>query len=109
MSEYTSIKNDVLNKIKNHLPEIQKKFGIAELALFGSVSRGEDTSDSDIDLLYRFGTEKITLRQFTGLKYYLEELLGRTVDLVGMDWIEPSIEPGIKHDMISFPVQTTSG
>ena len=102
MSEYASIKNDVLNKIKNHFPEIQNRFGIAELALFGSVSRGEDKSDSDVDILYRFGTEKITLRQFMGLKYYLEELLGRNVDLVGMDWIEPSIEPGIKNDMILF-------
>lgn len=68
MAEYQSIKSDVLSKLEAHLPEIRERFGIETLGLFGSVSRGEDTSDSDVDILYRFGTDVVRLRQFMGLK-----------------------------------------
>ena len=102
MAEYQSIKSDVLSKLEAHLPEIRERFGIETLGLFGSVSRGEDTSDSDVDILYRFGTDVVRLRQFMGLKYYLEELFERNVDLVGIDWIEPSIDPYVKEEMILF-------
>lgn len=102
MAEYQSIKSDVLSKLEAHLPEIRERFGIETLGLFGSVSRGEDTSDSDVDILYRFGTDVVRLRQFMGLKYYLEDLFERNVDLVGIDWIEPSIESYVKEEMILF-------
>lgn len=102
MSEYTSIKNEVLAKLEANMPEIQQRFGIDTLGLFGSVSRGEDTSDSDVDVLYRFGTDVVRLRQFMGLKYYLEELFERNVDLVGIDWIESSIESYVNEETILF-------
>ena len=108
MAEYQSIKSDVLSKLEAHLPEIRERFGIETLGLFGSVSRGEDTSDSDVDILYRFGTDVVRLRQFMGLKYYLEELFERNVDLVGIDWIEPSIESYVKEEMILFTSETVA-
>ncbi len=108
MAEYQSIKSDVLSKLEAHLPEIRERFGIETLGLFGSVSRGEDTSDSDVDILYRFGTDVVHLRQFMWLKYYLEELFERNVDLVGIDWIEPSIESYVKEEMILFGVETAA-
>jgi predicted nucleotidyltransferase len=51
MSEYVSIKNEVVKKLEEHLPEIRERFGIEMLGVFGSVSRGEDKPDSDIDIL----------------------------------------------------------
>ena len=54
MPEYVSIRDDVVKKLEEHLPEIRERFGIETLGLFGSVSRGEDTAESDIDILYRF-------------------------------------------------------
>ena len=108
MSEYTSIKNEVLAKLEAHLPGMRERFGIETLGLFGSVSRGEDTSDSDVDILYRFGTDVVRLRQFMGLKYYLEELFERNVDLVGIDWIEASIESYVNEEMILFTSETVA-
>ncbi|MBQ9831638.1 MAG: nucleotidyltransferase family protein [Methanocorpusculum sp.] len=102
MSGYISIKEEVLSRIGQNMPEIQSRFGIESLGIFGSVSRGEDTVESDIDVLYRFSTPSITLSQFMGLKEYLEDLFGRNVDLVSLDWIEPKIELKVKGDMILF-------
>ena len=47
--QYTSIKEITVNKLEEHLPELQRRFGIECIGIFGSVSRGEDTQDSDID------------------------------------------------------------
>lgn len=100
MPEYTSIKEDVLKKLEANLPEMRERFGIETIGIFGSVSRGEDTPRSDIDILYKFSTTTIRLRQFMGFKDYLEELLGRNVDLIGINWIEPAIRLAIENDMI---------
>ncbi|MDO5843729.1 MAG: nucleotidyltransferase family protein [Methanocorpusculum sp.] len=99
---YKSIKEDVLKKLETNLSEIRERFGIETIGIFGSVARGEDTSESDIDILYKFSTKTIRLRQFMGLKEYLEDLFERNVDLIGINWIEPSIRPYIEQDMILF-------
>lgn len=54
MPEYTSIKEDVLKKLEANLPEMRERFGIETIGIFGSVSRGEDTPRSAIDILYKF-------------------------------------------------------
>ena len=108
MPVYTSIREDVLKKLEHHLPQIQQQFGIETLGIFGSVARGEDGPESDIDILYKFSTEVIRLRQFMGLKEYLEDLLGRNVDLIGINWMEPSIRPFIEQDMILLQTRSAS-
>lgn len=108
MIEYQSIKDDVLRKLEEHMPVIRERFGIETIGIFGSVSRGEDTKDSDIDILYKYSTPLVTLNQLMGLKEYLEDLFGREVDLVGLKWIEPSIRPYIEADMILFGMEAAT-
>ncbi|MDE2523291.1 MAG: hypothetical protein O0X93_09085 [Methanocorpusculum sp.] len=74
MSAYTSIKEEILIKLEIHLPEMQEFFGIETIGIFGYVSRSEDTPASDIDILYKFSTSTIHLRQFMGLQDSLEQL-----------------------------------
>lgn len=102
MSPYQSIKDDVLSKLKTHLPEIQEKFGIETIGIFGSVSRGEDMPESDVDVLYAFRSGGLPLRAFFAFKRYLEELFGRLVDLVPIKWMDPLLRPYIEQDMILF-------
>lgn len=97
MSEYVSIKEDVLRKLEGNLTEIRERFGIENLGLFGSVSRGEDTADSDIDILYTFREGQLSLANLVNLGDYLEELLGRKVDLVA----ERALSPYIRSDVIA--------
>lgn len=100
MSAYVSIKDDVVRKLDEHLPEIQERFGIEVLGLFGSVSRGEDTPESDIDILYRFKAGIKTYHAMLELADYLEELFGRPVDLTAADWISPLVKSHIDAEVI---------
>lgn len=97
---YISIKEDVLQKVEAHLPEIRERFGVDAIAIFGSVSRGEDTPDSDVDVLYTFRRGKATMANLTGLSDYLEKLFNRSVDLVSWKWISPILLPYIENDII---------
>ena len=66
----------------NALAEICSRFGIAELAVFGSVARGEQTSNSDIDLLYVPSTTAKLGFTINQLEDELSQLFGRQADLV---------------------------
>jgi len=102
MSEYVSIKEEVLQKLEANMPEIRDRFGIETLSLFGSVARGEDTPASDIDLAYTrlsgsFGTVFLSVK----LDEYLKKLLSRSVDLVPLNWVKPRLLRYIEQDSIA--------
>lgn len=65
--------------INQNLPYIQKKFGVNGLCLFGSMARGDNHSDSDVDILVDMPPKIILMSE---LKDYLEKLLNTSVDLV---------------------------
>lgn len=91
-------KEQVLKTLKEHKKEIQK-FHIERIYLFGSVARNEDTSKSDIDILIKFDIPP-TYDLYIELKFYLEDLLGRKVDLVTEDAVRVEIRPFIDQDLI---------
>ncbi len=66
--------------------------GLSSLALFGSILDGSATTDSDIDVLIDLVSEKhVSLVDLVGIKIFLEERLGRTVDVVTRQGIDPVI------------------
>lgn len=71
--------------------------GYRRLAVFGSVARGDATSESDIDLLVQPPTEASSF-QFLRFKAVLEEALGRPVDLVSHGALKPGIDDDIRRD-----------
>ena len=75
-----------MDKVERELKEkkayIKEVFHIREIGIFGSFIRGEQTADSDIDVLVEFEKGHKDFFNYMRLKYYLEELLGRKVDLV---------------------------
>jgi hypothetical protein len=66
--------------LAKHKSELKSEFGVSEICLFGSYARGEENPESDIDIAVVI--EKIDLLKFVSLKYYLQQLLGKKVDLV---------------------------
>ena len=84
--------------------EVIKSYGVNTLGVFGSFVRDEPDLNSDIDLLVEFDPEKKTYRNFIGLVYYLEELLGRKVELVTPNSISPYIAPYIKKEVEYVPI-----
>ena len=87
----------ILQEHKNYLVE---KFGVMEIAIFGSYARGEQREDSDVDLIVDFKEGWKTFDNYMDLKFYLEELFGKKVDLVIKSAINPRIKPFIIEEAI---------
>jgi predicted nucleotidyltransferase len=82
---------DEINGIlHDHLPELKGQFSLARIGIFGSVVRGEQRSDSDVDILVDF-SRPIGLLAFMRLEHRLQELLGVRVDLVSSKALKPYI------------------
>ena len=73
--------------------------GVKSLAVFGSVARGEATRNSDVDILIEF-SGPVTFDRFMDTKFYLEDLLGRRVDLVMPQAIKPRLKSHIQRDLV---------
>ncbi len=71
--------NECIIKLRENLPYIQKEYEVTGLCIFGSVARGDNRPDSDVDILVDM-PPKIFL--MSALKDYLEQLLHSSVDLV---------------------------
>ncbi|MBI5909132.1 MAG: nucleotidyltransferase family protein [Betaproteobacteria bacterium] len=87
---------DLLNQ---HRDAFLKRFGARHLALFGSAARGELRDDSDIDVLVEFDGPA-TFAGYFDLKTYLEQLMGRPVDLVTEKGLKPRARRHVEKDLI---------
>ncbi len=74
-------RSEILNLLAKYKPALAVRYGVLRLALFGSTARGEATAASDFDILVAFDGPATSDRYF-GVQFYLEDLLGRPVDLV---------------------------
>ncbi|MCL4321749.1 MAG: nucleotidyltransferase family protein [Deltaproteobacteria bacterium] len=92
-SETLNTKDEILGILKNHKAEFYEKYGITDIGLFGSVVRGENNENSDIDILYEYNpdTHKLTLFKLEDFRLYLESLLGRKVDIANKKRLKPYI------------------
>jgi uncharacterized protein len=93
-------RQEVLRVLGEHSQELAKRFGVKSLRLFGSVARGEGSSDSDIDLLVDFD-QSPSLFEFLELRSRLEDLLGRKVDLVTENGLKQRVRPYVERDAIN--------
>lgn len=78
---------------------LRRDFGVRRIALFGSTARDEAREDSDLDVLVEFDRVP-TLDEFVGLKLFLEDHIGRKVDLVTPDAIKPRMRPAVEHEAV---------
>ena len=85
--------------LAQHKPELQRRFGVTRLALFGSRIREEAREDSDADVLVAFDGPASSARYF-GVQFYLEDLLGCSVDLVTEKALRPELKPYVERDAI---------
>jgi predicted nucleotidyltransferase len=92
-------RNDAIGFLSSHRQELEERFGISSLALFGSVARDEAGPDSDVDLLVEF-RETPGLAEYMGLKFWLEDRLGRRVDLVMDKALKPWARPLVEAEAI---------
>ena len=92
------LRDDLLDILQKHQKDLQE-FGVQSLALFGSVVRDEARADSDVDILVEFA-RPVGLLAFLRLKRYLEEILGKPVDLVTSKALRPQWRERIIREAI---------
>ena len=91
---------DVLNTLKHHDKTIKSRFGVKKIGLFGSFIRGEELENSDIDILVEFEKGQKTFDNYMELKFYLEDIFNRKVDLVIISSIKPHLKDNILDETV---------
>jgi len=89
-------KQEIIKIIRNKKPEMESRYGVQRLGLFGSYVRGRQRKKSDIDILVTFNRD-IDLFDFLDLREYLEDRLHVKVDLV----MESALKPAIGKRILS--------
>ncbi|MCE9639471.1 MAG: nucleotidyltransferase family protein [Betaproteobacteria bacterium] len=75
------------------------RYGVTQLALFGSTARNHAHSESDIDVLVAFDGPATSERYF-GVQFYLEDLLGCNIDLVTEKALRAELRPFIEKEAV---------
>lgn len=88
---------DLLSRSK---PELQARFGVTRLALFGSTARDTATRSSDVDILVAFDGP-VTSKRYFSVQFYLEDLFGYPVDLVTEKALRPELRPYIEQEQLN--------
>ncbi len=93
-------REESLALLREHLPVLRRRFGVCELALFGSTARDQATADSDVDILVSFEREPDTSWGCYTAQSYLTEIFGRQVDLVERRQMRKEYLPWVDADAV---------
>ena len=89
----------IIDKLKKLKPILKEKYGIEEFAVFGSVARGEDREDSDVDIAIM----KFDLKDgfaFLKASYFLEKELNKKIDIGTFKSMKTFVKNRIKKDFV---------
>ena len=91
-------RNEILGALQANEAEL-KRFGVQRIGLFGSFVRDLQNDESDIDFLVEFRAACKTFDNFISLALFLEELLGRRVEIVTRESLSPYLGPHILNEV----------
>jgi predicted nucleotidyltransferase len=89
------------NTLLAHKEELNQKYGVSEIGVFGSFVRNEQHETSDVDILVEFD-KAVDLFTFVNLKNYLSDLLSVNVDLVMKKALKPKIAQRILQEVVKI-------
>ena len=92
-------RDEVLDTLRMHKQVLRERFDVTGLALYGSFARNQATPDSDVDILVRFGGPA-TSRSYFGTLFYIEDLLGRRIDLVTDKALRAEFRPFVEQEAL---------
>ena len=87
----------IIQTLEHESARLRKRFGVKSLGLFGSIARGDASPGSDVDILVEFDAPSFD--HYMDLKFYLEERLGRPVDLVLKGSLKPALRERILREV----------
>ena len=90
-------KEELLAVIAEHRQQL-RQLGVKRVGVFGSFARGQPTAQSDVDILVEL--DEPTFDHYMDLKFHLEDILKRPVDLVLTETVKPRLKPIIEREVI---------
>ncbi len=90
---------EIYNQLKTLKPILKERFGIEEFALFGSMAKGTDTKDSDIDIAILKSSQKNFLLRMEAIEY-LKEIFDRKIDMGYFDSMKTFIKNRIQKEFV---------
>jgi predicted nucleotidyltransferase len=93
-------RDDIIARLKKAEPDLRAR-GVRRAAVFGSIARGDDRPDSDIDIMIEIDPgARITVYDYVGLKEHIAGLFDAPVDVVNRDGLKPYVRPAATADAI---------
>ena len=89
---------EILALLREHKPILAERFSVRRIGLFGSYLHGTAEPESDIDALVEIDVQ--TFDHYMDLKFYLEELFQKPVDLVLADTLKQRIRPYVEREVV---------
>ncbi len=89
--------DQILDFLKQNKKDLEIRFSVIRIGLFGSFLRGSASEKSDVDILVELAVP--TFDHYMDLKFFLEDRLGRPVDLVLADSLKPRLKPIITSEV----------
>lgn len=90
-------RDKIIKLLREQITELKTRFSVKRIGLFGSFESGNVTETSDIDLLVDFADP--TFDNYMDLKFYLEGIFNRPVDLVLSETLKPRLRPIIEQEV----------
>ena len=84
-------REEVLAKLEEARADLKQKYSVVRIGVFGSFARDKAAAGSDVDILVEL--DEPTFDNYMDLKFKLEDMLGRDVDLVLADTVKPRLRP----------------
>jgi len=89
---------EVLRTLREMEGELRERFSVSRIGVFGSSVAGSASPESDVDILVEL--EEPTFDHYMDLKFRLEEVLDRPVDLVIAETLKPRLRPIIEREVV---------
>ena len=89
---------NILQTLRTHMPELQKKYPVGRMGVFGSYARGEATDKSDIDIAVEI-TGPMGL-SFVAMADEIEDMFGKKTDVVPLRSIKPKYLQLVQKDIV---------
>jgi predicted nucleotidyltransferase len=93
-------KEEAVRILKENKKYLAEQYGVVQIGLFGSLVMDKTSNDSDIDITIEMKKEKKNLHNFLSVKRYLEQKLGRRVDLGFQHVLKPAVKEAIESTII---------
>ncbi len=103
MTKPTESKEEAIQRIQAARQQLAE-LGVTGIGLFGSFVTGRQTPASDVDILVEFAPDQHSFDNFMELSFFLEDLMGRTVDVVTPEALSPHIGPHILREVERVPL-----